>query len=173
MNNASKGRSCTYVTRLLSTFHAQDSSLVPLLLLWFSRVTDSSSKHNFNANPDSTIDHGKRPPALPSCRQHISENLFWATSDENRKSRSIDDRKQVAFLKNPSAGTPSLFRPRSMRPKTSRNEYCMETIGLTEGFDLKRISQSWENLSAEHSIDLGSTPLFGDRFGIQLSTDSQ
>jgi hypothetical protein len=44
----------------------------------------------------------------------------------------------------------------------------METIDLTDGFDLKRIAQSWDNLSAEHSVDRGSTLLFGDRFGIQL-----
>jgi hypothetical protein len=44
----------------------------------------------------------------------------------------------------------------------------METIDLTAGFDLKRIAQSWENLSTEHSIDCGSTLLFGNRFGIQL-----
>jgi hypothetical protein len=44
----------------------------------------------------------------------------------------------------------------------------METIDLTVGFDLKRIAQDWENLSAEHSIDHGSTLFFGDRFGIQL-----
>ena len=30
----------------------------------------------------------------------------------------------------------------------------METIDLTDGFDLKRIAQAWENLSTEHSIDL-------------------
>ena len=44
----------------------------------------------------------------------------------------------------------------------------METIDLTDGFDLKRIAQSWDDLSAEHSVDRGSTLLFGDRFGIQL-----
>ena len=44
----------------------------------------------------------------------------------------------------------------------------METIDLTDGFDLQRIAQSWKNLSAEHSIDPESTLLFGDRFGIQL-----
>jgi hypothetical protein len=44
----------------------------------------------------------------------------------------------------------------------------METIDLTVGFDKKRIAQGWENLSAEHSTDHGSTLLFGDRFGIQL-----
>jgi hypothetical protein len=44
----------------------------------------------------------------------------------------------------------------------------METIDLTEGYDHSRIAQSWENLSAEHSIDRGSTLSFGDRFGIQL-----
>ena len=44
----------------------------------------------------------------------------------------------------------------------------METIHLTDGFDLKRIVQSWENLSAELSVDFGTTLLFEDRFGIQL-----
>jgi hypothetical protein len=44
----------------------------------------------------------------------------------------------------------------------------LETIDLTDGFDLKRIAQSWDNLSVEHSVDRGSTLLFGDRFGIQL-----
>jgi hypothetical protein len=44
----------------------------------------------------------------------------------------------------------------------------METIDLTAGYDLKRIAQSWENLSAEHSINLGSTLLFADQFGIEL-----
>ena len=45
---------------------------------------------------------------------------------------------------------------------------CMETIALTAGYDLKRIAQSWENLSTEHSIAGGSTLLFANRFGIQL-----
>jgi hypothetical protein len=36
---------------------------------------------------------------------------------------------------------------------------------LTVGFDLKRIAQSRENLSAEYSMDLGSTLLFGDVLG--------
>jgi hypothetical protein len=44
----------------------------------------------------------------------------------------------------------------------------METIDLTDGFDLQRIAQSWKNLSAEHSVGFGLTLLFGDRFGIQL-----
>jgi hypothetical protein len=44
----------------------------------------------------------------------------------------------------------------------------METIDLTAGYDLKRIAQSWGNLSTEHSIDRGSTLLFADRFGIEL-----
>jgi hypothetical protein len=44
----------------------------------------------------------------------------------------------------------------------------METIDLTDGFDLQSIAQSWKNLSAEHSVNLESTLLFGDRFGIQL-----
>jgi hypothetical protein len=44
----------------------------------------------------------------------------------------------------------------------------METIDLTDRFALKRIAQSWESLSAEHSRDHGSTLLFGDHFGIQL-----
>jgi hypothetical protein len=38
---------------------------------------------------------------------------------------------------------------------------CMETIDLTDGFDLKRIAQSWENVSAEHSTGLASILLFG------------
>jgi hypothetical protein len=42
----------------------------------------------------------------------------------------------------------------------------METIDLTDRFDKERIAQGWK--SAEHSIDHGSTFLFGDRFGIQL-----
>ena len=44
----------------------------------------------------------------------------------------------------------------------------METIDLTDGFTLKWIAQSWEHLSTEHSVEFGSTLLFGDRFGIQL-----
>jgi hypothetical protein len=44
----------------------------------------------------------------------------------------------------------------------------METIDLTDGFNLKRVTQNWQNLSAEHSIEFGSTLLFGDRFGIKL-----
>lgn len=49
----------------------------------------------------------------------------------------------------------------------------METIDLTDGFDIKRIAQSWENLSTEHSIDDGSTLLFGDHFGIQLPLSTE
>jgi hypothetical protein len=44
----------------------------------------------------------------------------------------------------------------------------METIDLTVGFDLKRIAQAWENLSKGHSVDLGSTLLLADQFGIEL-----
>jgi hypothetical protein len=44
----------------------------------------------------------------------------------------------------------------------------METIDLTDGFEIKGIAESWENLSAEHSIGLGSTLSFGGHFGIQL-----
>jgi hypothetical protein len=44
----------------------------------------------------------------------------------------------------------------------------VETIDLTDGFDLKRIAQDWENLSNEHSVDLGSTLLFADQFGVEL-----
>jgi hypothetical protein len=44
----------------------------------------------------------------------------------------------------------------------------METIDLTDGFDLMRIAQAWKILSDEHSVDLGSTLLFPDRFAIQL-----
>jgi hypothetical protein len=44
----------------------------------------------------------------------------------------------------------------------------METIDLTSGYDLKSITQSWENLSAEHSIDGRSTLLFAGQFGIEL-----
>jgi hypothetical protein len=44
----------------------------------------------------------------------------------------------------------------------------METIDLADEFDLKRIAEAWENLSTEHSVDLGSTLLFADRFGIEL-----
>jgi hypothetical protein len=44
----------------------------------------------------------------------------------------------------------------------------VETIDLTDRFDLKRIARGWENLSNEHSVDLGSTLLFAGRFGIEL-----
>ena len=49
----------------------------------------------------------------------------------------------------------------------------METIDLTAGYDLKSITKSWQNLSAEHLIDGGSTLLFGDRFGIQLPSSTE
>ena len=55
-----------------------------------------------------------------------------------------------------------LLRPWAIRSQTSRNVFCMETIDLADEFDLKRITQSRENLSAEHSRDHGSTLLFGD-----------
>jgi hypothetical protein len=42
----------------------------------------------------------------------------------------------------------------------------METINPADGFEIKRIAQNWENLSADHSIDSGSTLSFGGRFGI-------
>ncbi len=44
----------------------------------------------------------------------------------------------------------------------------MDTLDLTDGFDLSRIAQSWKNLSAEHSIGFGSTLVFGNRFGIKM-----
>jgi len=49
-----------------------------------------------------------------------------------------------------------LLRPWAIRSQTSRNVFCMETIDLADEFDLKRITQSRENLSAEHSRDHGS-----------------
>jgi hypothetical protein len=45
----------------------------------------------------------------------------------------------------------------TISPKTSRNVYCMETVDLTDGFDHDRIAQSWENLSADHSIQIGES----------------
>jgi hypothetical protein len=44
----------------------------------------------------------------------------------------------------------------------------METIDSTDGFDLKRIAQSLENLSAQYSMDQRSIFSLGDRFGTQL-----
>jgi hypothetical protein len=61
------------------------------------------------------------------------------------------------------------FLPLPVQPKISRNVYLMESIDLTDGFDVKRITPKLGvACRLNNSIGLGSIFSLGDRIGIQL-----